>query len=68
MCVKEKVEAIPAYGPAPVEDFYRSAVIVAWNQHLGAEVVPAIGGHEAVAGSYLVTTCGLSIGILAAAF
>jgi hypothetical protein len=52
--VEEDIKPIPLDGAAPVEYLDGLAVIVAGNNHLGAEGVSLIGCHETVARTYPV--------------
>jgi len=54
------------YGAATVEDLDGLVVVVAWDDHLGAEGEAAICGDEDVAGLDLVAGCGYAVGVWAA--
>lgn len=61
MGVKEDVEAVAAYCPAPVEDLNRVAAVVARDEHLGPEGISAVRSHEGVAAANLVAVSRLTI-------
>lgn len=64
--IEEYVEAFATYDPAPVEDFYGLAIIVAGNNHFCSEGVHFVGGNKDVFASYLVAVSGFTIGEFAA--
>jgi len=61
MRMKKNIEAICLDGAAPVEDLYGLVIIVALDDHFGAEGVLFICGHECVTGLDIVAGSCLAV-------
>jgi hypothetical protein len=59
--MEKYIEAVSLDGAAAVEDLDGPAVVVAGDDHLCAEGVLPVGGHERIARLYLVSGCGYAV-------
>lgn len=65
--VEKRVQPVSIYCAAPVEDLNGYCVVVAVDDHFGAERISFVGGYEGIASGYPVARGCYPVGIAAAA-
>ena len=65
--VEKNVQPVPADGAAAIEHFHRSGIVVAWNDHFGAERMHLVGGDKCVPNGDAVAGSGLAAAVFSAA-
>jgi hypothetical protein len=66
--VEEYIEAVSGNGATPVEDLYRSRIIIAGDNHFRTEGVHSVGCDKGITGFYLMRAGCYAVGELTAAF
>ena len=66
--IEENIEPVSINGAAPVEDFYRPIVVVAWDNHFCAEGVFFVGSDKGICPVYFVAGRCYALRMFAATF